>query len=151
MSPYSFSGSGMRGAFVDNEGLTKVLVEVLTFYEGMYGRFLVLVTLGLGCSVWYNFAPGTYSVPPSDWLTPIECYDPFFNMEYNSPLFRRVSFVETNDVSASVESAFTKEVPFAEIVIPAGGNLLKAVSLGVMVAFFLAVGIVPNMEGNIQL
>lgn len=36
------------------------------------------------------------------------------------------------------------ELPFAEITIPATGPVLKAVGLGVMVAFFLAVGLVPN-------
>lgn len=33
--------SGLRGLV--NENSSKVLVEVITFYEGMYGRFLVLV------------------------------------------------------------------------------------------------------------
>lgn len=39
------------------------------------------------------------------------------------------------------------EVPFAEIEIPATGLVLKAVGLGVMVAFLLAIGLVSSREG----
>lgn len=35
----------------------RVLVEVLTDYCGKYGRILVLVLLGFGCTAWYSFAP----------------------------------------------------------------------------------------------
>lgn len=47
-------------------------------------------------------------------------------------------------------SALKNEHPFAEITIPASGNVLKSVGLGVMVAFFLAVGLVPNLSGEIN-
>ena len=51
-----------------------------------------------------------------------------------------------------MESAFGNEQPFAEITIPSSGPVLKAVGLGVMVAFFLAVGLVPDVSGiNVQL
>lgn len=48
--PYSHSGSGMR-VLLPEENLTKILVEVITFSQGMYGRFLVYVCLGVGCTV----------------------------------------------------------------------------------------------------
>ena len=76
----------------------------------------------------------------------LESYEPFFNLAYHAPGFHRVGFLERKDVSASVVSALENELPFAEITIPASGNVLTAVGLGVMVAFFLAVGLVPNHE-----
>jgi len=39
---------------------------------------------------------------------------------------RRATFVERNDVSESVVSAFENDLPFAEITIPASGNVIKA-------------------------
>lgn len=69
-------------------------------------------------------------------------------MNYNAPNFRKICFVEKYDTSESVMSAFENELPFAEITIPASGEVLKAVSLGMMVAIFLAVGLVPNVSGD---
>lgn len=146
---FSSSGAGLRGLVTD--GFTKILVEVITYYDGRYGRFLVQVCLGIGCTVWYAFAPGSaLHAPDCSLFAPFDSYDPFFNMEYYAPGFRRVGFVERNDVSASVVSALGNELPFAEITIPASGHVLKAVGLGVMVAFFLAVGLVPNVSGSIN-
>lgn len=71
-------------------------------------------------------------------------------MQHYAPNFKRIGFVERNDVSSSVASAFQNEVPFAEISIPASGRMLTAIGLGVMVAFFLAVGIVPNVNGPLD-
>ena len=150
--PYSSSGAGLRGLVSDF--YNKILVEVITYYEGRYGRFLVLVSLGIGCTVWYGYAPGSpYHAPDVSLFTPFDSYDPFFKMDYYAPGFHRVGFVERNDVSASVESSFGNELPFADITIPASGPVLKAVGLGVMIAFFLSVGLVPNVSGaiNVQL
>lgn len=60
------------------------------------------------------------------------------------------TFLSTRDISAVIESTFGNEQPFVEISIPASGPVLKAVGLGVMVAFFLAVGIVPNVSSSIR-
>lgn len=147
---YSSSGGGLRG-LVTNE-FTKILVEVITHYDGRYGRFLVNVVLGVGCTVWYGFETGSaHHALESGLFAPLDSYDAFLNMHYYAPGFRRLCFVERNDVSASVESAFGNELPFAEIKIPASGNVLKAVGLGVMVSFFLAVGLVPNVSGAINI
>lgn len=145
---FSSSGAGLRGLV--NERYTKILVEVVTYLDGRYGRFLVLVCLGIGCTVWYSFVHGSPHHAP-EGFAPLDSYDPFFNMDHYAPGLRRVGFVERNDVSASVESALVNELPFAEITIPASGPVLKAVGLGVMVAFFLAVGIVPNVSNNVQI
>lgn len=137
------------------EEFNKILVEVITFNKntGMYGRYMVLVCLGIGCTVWYRVASGTADEAPAAMLARLASYAPFFNMEYYSPDFTRVGFIERHDVSASVESALGNELPFSEIKIPASGPVLKAVGLGLMVAFFLAVGVVPNVSGdmNVQL
>ncbi|XXG68939.1 hypothetical protein AAC387_Pa06g1921 [Persea americana] len=129
------------------------MVEVITYYDGRYGHFLVLVCLSVGCTVWYDFAFGSAHQVPEGWLlAPFDSYEPFFDMDYYASGYRRVGFIEGNDVSASVELAFGNEHPFAEITIPSSGLVLKAVGLGVMVAFFLAVGLVPDVSGiNVQL
>ena len=107
---------------------------------------MVLVCLGIGCTVWYGFAEGLANhAPQGSLFAPIESYDPFYNMDYYAPGFRRATFVERNDVSESVVSAFENDLPFAEITIPASGNVIKAVGLGIMVGFFIAVGLVPNL------
>lgn len=104
-----------------------------------------------GCTVWYNFALGSADQAPVGWLlSPIDSYEPFLDIEYFAPGYRRVGFVERNDVSASVLSAFGNEHPFAEITLPSSGPVLKSVGLGVMVAFFLAVGLVPDFCGGIN-
>ena len=72
-------------------------------------------------------------------------------MDYYAPGFHRISILERNDVSTSVVSALSNEPPFADITIPASGHVLKAVGLGLMVAFFLAVGLVPNAPNSLNL
>lgn len=110
LSSFSSFGAGLRG-LVPKE-LTKILVEVITYHEGMYGPFLVLVCLGIGCTAWYGFAPGTADRPSDSCLfTPFDSYDPFFQMEYYAPGFRRVAFVDRSDLSASVVSALVNELP----------------------------------------
>lgn len=141
--PFSSSGTGLRGLVTENE-VTKILVEVVTFLAGRYGRFLVLVSPGVGCTVWFGFAHAL----ESSLFNPLDSYDPFALMQYSAPGFRRIGFVERNDASEAVMSAL-ENAPFAEITIPASGHTLKAVGLGVMVAFFLAVGLVPGM--NVQI
>ena len=146
--PYSYSGTGMRCLVTD--GLSKLLVDVVTYFNGRYGRILVLVCLGVGCTVWYVFASGSADFGPDDWrFRSLESFESFFNMEYCAPGFNRVCFVERNDISASVESAMVNELPFADINIPASGHVLKAVGLGVIVAFLLSVGLVPDVSGAI--
>lgn len=140
-------GTGMY-SLVHPSNFSKVLVEVLTNSEsGWYGRFLVLVSLGVGCTVWY--ASESHSAPidmVKRLYSQLESYYPFFNSQYEDNFFRRASFMEKNDISELVASAINNEFPFAEIKIPANGPMLKAVGLGVMIAFFCAIGIVPNVK-----
>lgn len=143
ISQYSSSGAGLRSLV--NDSCRKVLVEVILARYSLYGRDLVLVCLGVGCTVWYKYAYSTDGNLPS--FKPLDSYDPFFKMEYYSPDFSRISFVESHDVSASVESTFENQLPFAEIKIPASGYMLQGVGLGLIVAFLLGVGLVPNHSG----
>lgn len=54
----------------------KVLVEVLTDYSGKYGRILVIISLGIGCTAWFSFIPIEGGLGPT--FTPFESYNPFF-------------------------------------------------------------------------
>lgn len=58
--------------------------------------------------------------------------------------YGKLCFLEKEDVTTAVEAAFEKEVPFAEISIPASGSLLKGVGLGLMLAFLIVLSQVPN-------
>ncbi len=69
----------------------------------------------------------------------LSSYDPFFNMETNAPGFRGV-ILKKEDVSALVVSAMENELPFAEINIPASGNVFKAVGIGICMRPFVRPG-----------
>lgn len=58
--------------------------------------------------------------------------------------FKRLHFVECQNVTENVAAMLEKEAPFTELEIPANGPTMRAVGLGIMIAFFLAVGIVPD-------
>lgn len=121
---------------------SKVLVEVLTYFSGKYGRILVLVTLGIGCTAWFSFIPIEGGLGPT--FSPIECEDPFFDLNYVAPGFRKLHFTECQNVAENVAAMLEKDTPFTELEIPASGPTMRAVGLGIMIAFFLAVGIVPD-------
>lgn len=81
-------------------------MEVITFYNGRYGRIFVLVSLGIGCTVWYGFVPGVADhAPEGNLFAPLESYDHFFNMDYTETSLHKVEFLERNDVTPSVELA----------------------------------------------
>lgn len=149
--PYTFSGAGFRDLIIHGfDKFSNVLVDVCTYFDGKYGHLLVLVCLGFGCTVWFGFVPGLWDqAPPKVGVfAPIESYNYFFNMDYNAPNFKKIHFVETYDTSELVMSAFANEPPFSQITIPASGEVHKAVSLGIMVAIFLMVGLFPNVSGD---
>ena len=50
---------------------SRILVEAITFHEGYYGRFLILIHMGIGCTVWYGFAPGDGINIPTEGLAPL--------------------------------------------------------------------------------
>ncbi|KAL0302647.1 UNVERIFIED_CONTAM: hypothetical protein Scaly_3025700 [Sesamum calycinum] len=134
-------GVGLRGLANDQLGkLPSFLVDVISHYNGRYGRFIILVSLGIGCTVWYNYVPGSsFTAPTGDLFAHLDSYDHFFDDSYTQPNLNKVNFIETVDVSDTVDSAFSKELPFTDISIPASCPALKAVGLGLMIAVFLSV------------
>lgn len=84
-------------------------------------------------------------------FTPFESYEPFFNIDYCNPFFRKLSFRERTDqlFSESVAFAMGNE-PFAQIRIPANQHAYSGVSLGIMIAFFISAGILPNVTNVIN-
>lgn len=141
---------GMKSAVDAN--YYKNLVEVLTLFNGTFGRFLILTCAGLGCTVWYSFSPGGDGIPAS-LFAPIVSYDPFFNMDYTAPEFQSVGFTETMNIADQIRSAYSPAEgvrPFAEIEVPASGVVLQGVCLGIVIAFFMTVGIIDVTNVIIQ-
>lgn len=163
---YSCLGAGLRALVNEVNYPSPVLIEILTYFDGLYGRFFVLVTLGLGCTVWSAFEPGvSYQLPESEIFSPMVSYDPFFHIyDYNIPNFSRFQFLEIKDVFDTILYTYENEYPFSMIEVPTNTNSSSsstsssssssssnqdmAVKLGVMVAFLLAIGIVPNLSND---
>lgn len=58
LSTFTYGDSGgLRSFLTDEDGVSKILVEAITYLDGRYGRFLVLVIFGVGSTVWYGFMP----------------------------------------------------------------------------------------------
>ena len=140
---------GMRSAVDLN--YYKNLVEVITLFNGTFGRFLILTCTGLGCTVWYTFYPCIDGQIPTDLFTPIVTYDPFFNFDYLAPNFNSVEFTAASDISEPINSAYTNVPPLSEIGVPASGVVLRNVCLGVMIAFLITTGVVDigNVVNNV--
>ena len=147
LSCYSWKGGGLRSLVSSiSTPSTPILIELLTFFEGVYGRFIIVVNLGIGCTVWYALFNGTADQAlMCDVFSTID-YDPFFQMDYRTPMFNRVSFVETNDVTNLVDMAFNNVHPFEEINIPSVGYKNKCFRLGLMVAVFMTIGMFTDIS-----
>lgn len=133
---------------------SRILVEAITYNNGYYGRFLVLVEFGLKCTVWYGFVSGNAQSLPVDGLlfSPIECYDPFIMHPeiHVQPGFDKITLIENeSNILPTLASAFTQEKPFVDINIPnASGSVLMGVSLGLAIVVLLSLGIDPNVDLN---
>lgn len=129
----------------------KNLVEVITLFNGTFGRFLILTCTGAGCTVWYTFYPCIDGQIPIDLFTPIVTYDPFFNVDYIAPNFNSVEFTAASDISEQINSAYSNVPPLSEIRVPASGIVFRNVCLGVIIAFFITAGVVDmsNVMENV--
>lgn len=147
MRVHSWKGCSLRSVLMNDMEIEKpYLIELLTYFEGFYGRFIILVSLGIGCTVWYAFYPGMHDQPPLNAINfPID-YEDFYQIDYRTPRFNRVSFVETNDVRNDVDMAFNNVHPFVEINIPSIGDKNKSFRLGLMVAFFMTIGMFTDIS-----
>lgn len=134
---------------------SRVLVEAITYNAGYYGRFLILVQIGLGCTVWYGFAPGDGHFAPTEGFvplfSPIDNYDAFITNPdvHVQPGFNKITFVQgVDNVAAPLSQAFTEEKPFMDIDIemPTMSNksLIVGVSLGLAVALLFTLGVNPS-------
>lgn len=146
---YSCLGSGLRFLARDDE-FNSSLMEVITYfgntsYCGVYGRFIILITLGIGCTVWYKFAAGSPERPYNINEFPLfNSFEPFKNHSYETPGYFKINFAEHDNLTEFVTETMTSEIPFNNIYIPASGPLQKAVSIGLLVAVFLATGDLPT-------
>lgn len=132
---------------------SRVLVEVITFNEGYYGRFLILVQMGIGCTVWYGFAPGDGINPPIEGLSPL--FNPIDNYEtiftnpdvHVIPGFNKMTLVEgVDNPAAPLSQAFAQDRPFMDIDIEiprSNKSIIVGVSLGLAVAILFTFGINP--------
>lgn len=131
---------------------SRVLIEAITFNEGYYGRFLILVQIGIGCTVWYGFAPGDGMTLPVEGLTPlfnpITNYDTIFTNPdvHVLPGFNKMTLVEgVNNPAEPLSQAFAKDMPFMDIEIPQSNkSILVGVSLGLAVVILFTFGINPS-------
>ena len=141
LSIHKYCTSGLRSLI----NKRCIFVECITYCNGMYGRFMIMVSLGIGCTVWYGLVPGIPQINPThEIFTPIFTYSDFLNGDYYPQGFRKISFIEDKDLLTTVTAA-AYEKPFSDIQIPANGPIFQAVSLGIMIAIFITVGFIDTM------
>jgi hypothetical protein len=127
MSGYSSACTGMRSLIHKCE---KILIEVMTYYKGRHGRFIILATLGVGYTIWYAFQSGHPNyIPTVGAFAPIFSYDSIFHNVLNLPGFNQLNYIEVKEIKNSVNTACNTP-PLNDITIPASGPVLAAVSLG---------------------
>lgn len=132
------------------------IIEVLTYYKGLYGRLIILTMLGVGCTAWYTFHPGVPGIAPPELLA-LECipYESFHNVDFHLDSFKKMSFVEHKYITDQVLSAFENLYPFSEIDLAGNNpessnpessnpNARVAIGLGLIVAVFLAMGMTSS-------
>jgi hypothetical protein len=145
---YSSLGRGMRSLV--HEDYDKIVIEGITFYKGMYGRIIVLISLGVSCTVWSIFVPGTADYAPSMEAFPrFDSYQSFFNASTEKGMFTKACFIERTDISNDVLYNLENEYPFNRMNIPANGKTRIAVGFGLMIVVFMALGVVPAKKENI--
>lgn len=134
---------------------SRILIEAITYHNGYYGRFLVLVQLGIRCTVWYGFHPGDAHSIPVDALLfhPIDSYDSFINQPeiHVQPGFEKITLVENEEnILPKLAEAYTREKPFIDVKIPnASGSVFMSVGLGLAIVILLSLGIPPNADFNV--
>lgn len=93
-----------------NENLNKILVEVIIYCDGSYGCFLVLVSLGIGCIVWYGYVFGfVYFVFEGGVFILFNIYFFFFDVLYDVLNFCKIYFFERNDIFELVVNVIGNE------------------------------------------
>lgn len=128
----------------------KKVIEVLTYYKGMYGRLIILISLGIGCTVWCNFIPGGAEIAPPGILVPRDLhYESFKNVDFIIDPFKKLSYVEYKYITDQVLSALENVYPFSEIALPNEPDTRVAIGLGLIIAVFLSMGMMSYSSGLI--
>lgn len=147
MTIYSRLGCGLRDFILQGDMINSCnsLVEVVTLCQGWRGRFIVLVTVGIGVVIWYQH----YLLDGGGPQANVESLMPFFNINHYEPGFKKVFFIELESYAKVVESVLSTEYPFHKMDIPDEiHNPIyldrRAIGLGIMLAFFISIGIYPN-------
>lgn len=136
---------GLHNLLQGNTTIYKKVIEVLTYYKGKYGRFIILISLGLGCTVWYTFLPGVAESAPPELLLPrVISYDSFKNVDFSLDPFKKLSYVEYKYITDQVLSAIENVYPFSEIDLPTNPDARVAIGLGLIVAVFLSMGMMSS-------
>jgi hypothetical protein len=144
---HSNLGAGMRSLVNEKYGLE--LIEALSFYKGKYGRVIILVGLGVCCTVWYLYVPGCVNTAPlPDRFPRLENYEMFWNPNYVHNLFSKACYIEKVEVSRDVMSTFENEYPFSNMQIPSSvtGDKRIAIAIALMVAVFMGLAVAPIKE-----
>lgn len=155
MLPQDIASSSTKTGLCASAHFSQI-IEVLTYYKGIYGRLIILTMLGVGCTAWYTFHPGVPGIAPPELLA-LKCipYDSFHNVNLNFDSFKKVSFVEYKYITDQVLSAYENIYPFSEIDLAGNNpessnpNARVAIGLGLIVAVFLAMGMTsssPSLE-----
>jgi hypothetical protein len=132
----------MRSLVHDN--YDKIVVESISFYKGKYGRVIILVSLGVCCTIWSIYVPGVGDIaPPMEHFPRFESYQSFFNPDTNKELLSKACYIERTDISGEVIKTLENEFPFSEMNIPATGEKRIAVGLALMIVVFMALGVAP--------
>jgi hypothetical protein len=150
---YTPLGRGLRSLVTDST-VSKKVIEVLTFFNGVYGRLIILVSIGAGCTIWYTFVPGVAEIaPPELYLPRVISYNTFLDVNHQLPPLHKLCFLQTKYITGEVLSALESVYPFTEIPIPNAPDAIPnaldsriVIGLGIMVAVFLAIGIVPHIS-----
>ncbi|YP_008992338.1 hypothetical protein Salmi_Mp074 (mitochondrion) [Salvia miltiorrhiza] len=129
-----------------------ILVDAITYNNSHYGRFLVLVQLGLRCTVWYGFHPGAELGIPVDCIlfNPMESYENFINYPdtHVQHGFNKITLVENEDnILPKLAEGYTSEKPFSDVKIPnASGSVFMSVGLGLAIVILLSLGVSPDLN-----
>lgn len=149
---YSRLGRGLRGLVNEANYQNGQVIEVLTFFKGIYGRYIIHVGMGVSCTIWYMFVPGFADVAPIELLQRIGSYEQFMdpdsiqNAQNSIQGLHKAVFIERAYITDEVLKSIENDFPFTDMDIPSGRSSRTkiAVGLGLIIGVFLAMGIGPT-------
>ncbi|PHU04899.1 hypothetical protein BC332_25721 [Capsicum chinense] len=139
----------LRGLVNEPLNAERVFTDVVTYGLRYFGCYMALIITGVGCGLWYKVYPFSLDNMPDGSISgQLFNFEHFFKQDYLVPDFQVFKFLETRNVTQPIKNAIS-EKPLCEFPILGSGPLLKAVGLGIMLSFIIAMGVVPTeMEWN---